>query len=110
MVKEKGSKSLTKRDIIKGVTGLIEPGRLTALMGASGAGKTSMLNLLAGNVSGKGSVAGSITVNGEKMDGGKMRTMSGFVHQASFSAVHLQQEALVKAQLMGEGRGGEVVV
>ncbi|KAJ9509264.1 hypothetical protein QJQ45_001716 [Haematococcus lacustris] len=94
MVKEKGSKSLTKRDIIKGVTGLIEPGRLTALMGASGAGKTSMLNLLAGNVSGKGSVAGSITVNGEKMDGGKMRTMSGFVHQASFSAVHLQQEAL----------------
>ncbi|KAL6757501.1 ABC-2 type transporter-domain-containing protein [Haematococcus lacustris] len=55
-------------------------------MGASGAGKTSMLNLLAGNVSGKGSVAGSITVNGEKMDGGKMRTMSGFVHQASFSA------------------------
>ncbi|KAJ9505495.1 hypothetical protein QJQ45_028204, partial [Haematococcus lacustris] len=94
MVKEKGSKSLTKRDIIKGVTGLIEPGRLTALMGASGAGKTSMLNLLAGNVSGKGSVAGSITVNGEKMDGGKMRTMSGFVHQASFNLDVLASNSL----------------
>lgn len=81
MVKEPGKKTETKKDIIKGISGIIQPARLTAVMGASGAGKTSLLNLLAGHVSNQSGVSGSISVNGEDMMGGRMRTISGFVHQ-----------------------------
>ncbi|KAL6756149.1 ABC-2 type transporter-domain-containing protein [Haematococcus lacustris] len=81
MVKEPGKKAETKKDIIKGISGIIQPARLTAVMGASGAGKTSLLNLLAGHVSNQSGVSGSISVNGEDMMGGRMRTISGFVHQ-----------------------------
>ena len=37
-----------QKTIINGVTASFKPGRLTAVMGASGAGKTSLLSLLAG--------------------------------------------------------------
>jgi ABC-type multidrug transport system ATPase subunit len=35
-------------ELLKGITGAFRPGVLTALMGASGAGKTTFLDLLAG--------------------------------------------------------------
>ena len=37
-----------QKTIINGVTAAFKPGRMTAVMGASGAGKTSLLSLLAG--------------------------------------------------------------
>lgn len=40
-----------KKEILKGVTGLIQHGKVTAIMGASGAGKTSLLNILACRIS-----------------------------------------------------------
>ena len=49
--------------------------------GASGAGKTTFLNVLAGHAKGGAAVTGSIAVNGEECDGEKMRRISGFVHQ-----------------------------
>lgn len=42
----RGRKTLVNKDILKGLTGVIQPGRLTAVMGASGAGKTTFLNVL----------------------------------------------------------------
>jgi len=36
--------------ILRGVTGAIKPGRLTCILGASGAGKTSLLNILSGSL------------------------------------------------------------
>jgi ABC-type transport system involved in cytochrome bd biosynthesis fused ATPase/permease subunit len=45
-VKDKALKKMVTKDILKGLTGIIKPARLTAVMGASGAGKTTMLNLL----------------------------------------------------------------
>lgn len=45
-VKDKTLKKTVTKDILKGLTGIIKPARLTAVMGASGAGKTTMLNLL----------------------------------------------------------------
>ena len=35
-------------ELLKGITGVFQPGVLTALMGASGAGKTTFLDILAG--------------------------------------------------------------
>jgi ABC-type multidrug transport system fused ATPase/permease subunit len=42
-----GKKSVSKKEILKDITGTFRPGRLIAVMGASGAGKTSFLNFLA---------------------------------------------------------------
>ncbi len=39
-------------ELLKGITGCFRPGVLTALMGASGAGKTTFLDLLAGRKTG----------------------------------------------------------
>ena len=47
-VKDSKTKKMVDKVILKGLTGAIEPGRLTAVMGASGAGKTSFLNVLVG--------------------------------------------------------------
>ena len=49
--------------------------------GASGAGKTTLLNVLAGYAKGDASVSGTISINGEAVDGDKIRRISGFVHQ-----------------------------
>ena len=35
-------------ELLKGITGAFQPGVLTALMGASGAGKTTFMDVLAG--------------------------------------------------------------
>jgi ABC-type lipoprotein export system ATPase subunit len=45
-VKDKGSKKMVDKVVLAGLTGVIAPGRLTAIMGASGAGKSSFLNVL----------------------------------------------------------------
>ena len=72
---------IEEKQILDGVNGIFRPGRLTAVMGASGAGKTSLLSVLAGNVEG-GKVSGSIKVNDEDFsEPGKMQKISGFVFQ-----------------------------
>lgn len=44
------TKKKGKKDVLKNCTGEARPGRLMAIMGPSGAGKTSLLNALAGQV------------------------------------------------------------
>ncbi|BDA42587.1 Protein white [Coccomyxa sp. Obi] len=55
-----------KKTILNDITGTAKPGRLLAIMGPSGGGKTSLLNALAGQVpSTKGmELQGNVTVNG----------------------------------------------
>ncbi|KAI8616157.1 ABC-2 type transporter-domain-containing protein [Chytriomyces sp. MP71] len=67
------------KKLLNGVSGIFQPGRLTAVMGASGAGKTSLLQVLAGEAR-QGSLSGSILVNGENVKG-NMKKVSGFVFQ-----------------------------
>ncbi|KAJ3109158.1 ATP-binding cassette sub- G member 1 [Phlyctochytrium planicorne] len=76
----KEGKVAKQKDILKGVTGEFRPGRLTAIMGASGAGKTSLLNVIAGEAK-IGTTSGGIFVHGCKMSGAEIRTLSGFVFQ-----------------------------
>lgn len=55
---------LPPKRILKGVSGRFRPGRLTAILGPSGAGKTSLLNCLTGfRTLG---VKGSIRINGKE--------------------------------------------
>lgn len=71
---------IMEKSILKNIHGTFEPGRCTAIMGASGAGKTSLLNVLAGHFT-QGSMTGQITVNGQPFDHHRIQRMSGFVHQ-----------------------------
>jgi ABC-type transport system involved in cytochrome bd biosynthesis fused ATPase/permease subunit len=81
---------ITKKDtaIVKGVNGCFNPGRLTAIMGASGAGKTSLLNLVSGQASG-GVISGDMLVNGEIVKSDFMPAISGFVHQGIIHTIPL---------------------
>jgi ABC-type multidrug transport system ATPase subunit len=54
-----------KKEILKGISGIIEHGKVTAIMGASGAGKTSLLNIMACriNKSRKIKIEGDLFIN-----------------------------------------------
>ncbi len=51
------------RRVLEGVTGEIKAGRLTAIMGPSGAGKTTFMSVLAGKAH-YGKVVGDVFING----------------------------------------------
>ncbi|KAG8532824.1 uncharacterized protein KY384_002702 [Bacidia gigantensis] len=67
------------RRILNDVDGWVKPGTLTALMGATGAGKTSLLDTLASRVT-MGVVTGQMLVNGRQRDSGFQRK-TGYVQQ-----------------------------
>ncbi|PAV86159.1 hypothetical protein WR25_24456 [Diploscapter pachys] len=75
------SKNINKRPVIKGVSGVARPGELLALMGGSGAGKTTLMNILA-RLKTKGvEYSGSVTVNGVEISQTEMRKISAYVQQ-----------------------------
>lgn len=75
-----GANRKSEKVILQNVQGFCSPGELTAVIGASGAGKTSLLNLLAMRTR-TGKVGGDILVNGEKVSKGTFRHLSGYVLQ-----------------------------
>jgi ABC-type multidrug transport system ATPase subunit len=54
---------IDKLVLLKGVSGAFRPSVLTALMGVSGVGKTTLMDVLAGRKAG-GYIEGSITISG----------------------------------------------
>ncbi|CAF0935940.1 unnamed protein product [Rotaria sp. Silwood1] len=75
------SKEVSKsKMLLKGVSGIVKPGQLLAIMGASGAGKTTLMNLLAHRRPGTLKVTGEVRVNGTKM-GRHINRVAGYVQQ-----------------------------
>jgi ABC-type multidrug transport system ATPase subunit len=66
------------KTILRGVSGSVAPGRVTAIMGPSGAGKTTFLNVLFGRLA---RTAGSLTVNGFADEMSRFGRICGFVPQ-----------------------------
>jgi len=64
--------------ILKGVNGSIAAGKLTAIMGPSGAGKTTFLSVLSGKVDRTG---GELYINGKKDEIYNYKRVVGFVPQ-----------------------------
>jgi len=72
--------------IVDKVSGRLQAGTMTALMGASGAGKTSLLNALCGRAF-YGEVTGTVKVNGHETSIEEHAHAVGFVPQVSSSAI-----------------------
>ena len=74
------SYQLNGKQILSGVQGIARPGQIMAIMGASGAGKTTFLDILA-RKNKRGTVDGNFYVNGEKIPDVEFRNVVGFVDQ-----------------------------
>ncbi|KAF2192257.1 ATP-binding cassette sub-family G member 2 [Zopfia rhizophila CBS 207.26] len=77
---ENVSYRLNDRQILSGITGAVHPGELLAIMGASGAGKTTFLDILA-RKNKVGITGGDFYLNGEKVRDEEFRNVIGFVDQ-----------------------------
>ncbi|KAF0704962.1 hypothetical protein As57867_007168, partial [Aphanomyces stellatus] len=73
-------KDKTTRQLLKGVHGCFEPGTLTALMGSTGAGKTTLMDVLAGRKT-AGTIDGELFVNGYPLDRKTFNSVSGYCEQ-----------------------------
>lgn len=71
---------LNGKQILSGIQGVAHPGELMAVMGASGAGKTTFLDILA-RKNKRGQVSGNFYVNGEKVSDTEYKNVIGFVDQ-----------------------------
>ncbi|KAL3585989.1 hypothetical protein D5086_012856 [Populus alba] len=69
-----------KKHLMRCVTGKIMPGRVSAVMGPSGAGKTTFLSALAGKATGC-TMTGSILINGKNESIHSYKKIIGFVPQ-----------------------------
>lgn len=78
-MKEKGVKK-DKLQLLQEITGTFRPGILTALMGVSGAGKTTLMDVLAGRKTG-GYIEGDIRISGFPKKQETFARISGYCEQ-----------------------------
>lgn len=76
------------RCILQGVTGEFRPKRVAAIMGLSGAGKTTFMNALCGRAY-YGTTSGEIRINGHVSSIAEIKQLRGFVPQDDIVHEHL---------------------
>ncbi|XP_039072226.1 ABC transporter G family member 9-like [Hibiscus syriacus] len=74
------------RVILNGISGMVRPGEMLAMLGPSGSGKTTLLTALGGRLGGH--LKGSITYNGKPFSN-SMKRKTGFVTQDDVLYPHL---------------------
>ncbi|RLN88945.1 hypothetical protein BBJ28_00016557 [Nothophytophthora sp. Chile5] len=67
-------------DLLKGITGFALPGKITALMGSTGAGKTTLMDVIAGRKT-EGTIKGKILLNGFEASDLSIRRCTGYCEQ-----------------------------
>ncbi|GMH15940.1 hypothetical protein Nepgr_017781 [Nepenthes gracilis] len=75
-------------ELLKGISGAFRPGVLTALMGVSGAGKTTLMDVLAGRKTG-GYIEGSIMISGYPKKQETFARISGYCEQNDIHSPHV---------------------
>jgi len=76
----KASTSDDELELLKGIDGYIEAGKMTALMGSSGAGKTTLMDCLSLRKT-SGKLSGEVMLNGHPQDPLSFRRCTGYVEQ-----------------------------
>ncbi|KAK9277501.1 hypothetical protein L1049_007045 [Liquidambar formosana] len=90
--------STREKTILNGITGVVCPGEILAMLGPSGSGKTTLLSALGGRLSGK--LSGKITYNSLPFSGA-IKRRTGFVAQDDILYPHLTvTETLVFTALL----------
>lgn len=74
--------------LLDGVSGCFRPGVLTALMGVSGAGKTTLMDVLSGRKTG-GYIEGDITISGYPKKQESFARISGYCEQNDIHSPHV---------------------
>ncbi|KAJ4718272.1 Pleiotropic drug resistance ABC transporter [Melia azedarach] len=74
--------------LLNSVSGAFRPGVLTALMGVSGAGKTTLMDVLAGRKTG-GYITGNITISGYPKKQETFARISGYCEQNDIHSPHV---------------------
>ncbi|XP_050231595.1 pleiotropic drug resistance protein 1-like [Mercurialis annua] len=78
----------SKLELLRGVSGSFRPGVLTALMGVSGAGKTTLMDVLAGRKTG-GYIEGDIKISGYPKKQETFARISGYCEQNDIHSPHV---------------------
>lgn len=81
--------------LLNAINGFAKAGTLTALMGSSGAGKTTLMDVLAGRKT-VGKISGEIMVNGFAKESATFNRICGFVEQQD---IHLPTQTVREALL-----------
>ena len=81
-----GGRKLRKRRVLQGVTGRVRPGEMVAVMGASGGGKTTLLDAVARRPAGGKAtwkMHGTVLLDGQRVTTRIARRQLAYVEQAS---------------------------
>ncbi|TYH18983.1 hypothetical protein ES288_A05G316500v1 [Gossypium darwinii] len=78
----------TRLQLLRDVSGAFRPGVLTALVGVSGAGKTTLMDVLAGRKTG-GYIAGSISISGYPKNQQTFARVTGYCEQNDIHSPHV---------------------
>ncbi|XP_011005513.1 PREDICTED: ABC transporter G family member 31 isoform X1 [Populus euphratica] len=93
MPKEMSKQGITEKklQLLSNVSGVFSPGVLTALVGSSGAGKTTLMDVLAGRKTG-GYIEGDIKISGYPKEQRTFARISGYVEQNDIHSPQLTIE------------------
>ena len=83
-----------KLELLRDITGAFRPGVLTALMGVSGAGKTTLMDVLSGRKTG-GTIEGDIRISGYPKVQKTFARISGYCEQTDIHSPHVTVEESV---------------
>lgn len=81
-----GTWGAKEKTILNGITGMVCPGEILAMLGPSGSGKTTLLSALGGRLNGK--LTGKISYNDQPFSG-SIKRRTGFVAQNDILYPHL---------------------